>query len=151
MTAAPAHHQPAVHLQILSRPELLAPVRALLNTLAAQQGLGDIESCHLALAMDEALTNVIRHGYQGDPNGRIWIAIAPLPSGGLRVEIEDRARTVDPASLQGRDLDDVRPGGLGMHLMRTLVDRFDHAPREGGGMRLVLEKRVQPATAETAA
>lgn len=145
-------HETVVHLQILSRPELLAPVRALVNTLAANERLGDIEACHLALAMDEALTNVIRHGYDGDPNGRIWITISTLrPDGGLRVEIQDRARTVDPASLQGRELHDVRPGGLGMHLMRTLVDRFDHAPREDGGMRLVLEKRAQHAPAGTAA
>ena len=139
-------HNPAIHLQILSRAELLAPVRALVNSLAAQEGLDDIAACHLALAMDEALTNVIRHGYGEDPNGRIWITISTLaPSNGLRVEIEDRARTVDPAALRGRDLDDVRPGGLGMHLMRTLVDRFEHAPRDGGGMRLVLEKLAHGA------
>lgn len=145
-------HEDVVHLQILSRPELLAPVRALVNTMAANERLDDLEACHLALALDEALTNVIRHGYDGDPNGRIWITISTMrPGGGLRVEIQDRARTVDPASLQGRELHDVRPGGLGMHLMRTLVDRFDHAQREGGGMRLVLEKRTQRTPAETAA
>lgn len=145
-------HDPAIHLQILSRPELLAPVRALVNTMAAHEGLDDLAACHLVLAMDEALTNVIRHGYDGDPNGRIWISIATLQDGaGIRVEIEDRARTVDPESLQSRDLEDVRPGGLGMHLMRTLVDRFEHLPRAEGGMRVVLEKRATRDAAESIA
>lgn len=139
---------PAIHLQILSRPELLAPVRALVNTMAAHEGLDDLAACHLVLAMDEALTNVIRHGYDGDPDGRIWIGISTLQGGaGIRVVIEDRARTVDPDALQSRDLEDVRPGGLGMHLMRTLVDRFEHLPRAEGGMRVVLEKRAVPDVA----
>lgn len=145
-------HDPAIHLQILSRPELLAPVRALVNTMAAHEGLDDLAACHLVLAMDEALTNVIRHGYDGDPDGRIWISISTLQDGaGIRVEIEDRARTVDPESLQSRDLEDVRPGGLGMHLMRTLVDRFEHLPRAEGGMRVVLEKRATRDAAESIA
>lgn len=144
-------HDPAIHLQILSRPELLAPVRALVNTMAMHEGLDDLAACHLILAMDEALTNVIRHGYDGDPNGRIWISVRALLEGaGLQVVIEDRARTVDPDMLQSRDLEDIRPGGLGMHLMRTLVDRFEHAPRTEGGMRVVLEKRATPHPAAAA-
>jgi anti-sigma regulatory factor (Ser/Thr protein kinase) len=132
-----------VHLQILSRPELLASVRGVAQDLAHRCGLDDIASCHFILAMDETLTNVIRHGYEGRDDGMIWIRLEPMEcSDGLRAVIEDRARTVDPASLQGRDLEDVKPGGLGMHLMRTLVDRFEHTPREGGGMRVVLEKRA---------
>ena len=133
----------AVHVEILSRPELLASIRGLVNGMALREGLDDLAACHLVLAMDEALTNVIRHGYGGREDGRIWITAEPLGDmEGLRVVIEDRAVTVDPRQLRGRDLDDVRPGGLGLHLLRTLVDHFDHAPREDGGMRVVLEKRA---------
>lgn len=143
--------EPEIQIQILSRPELLAPVRSMVNALAQQAGLDDISACHLVLAMDEALTNVIRHGYAGSPDGRIWIRLAQLPDGpGLRVEIADRARTVDPDQLRSRDLDEIRPGGLGMHLIRSLVDRFEHAARPEGGMRVVLEKRPAQATAGVA-
>lgn len=132
-----------VSLQILSRPELLASVRSVTMDLAQRCGLDDIACCHFALAMDETLTNVIRHGYEGRDDGMIWIRLEPLEAAeGLRAVIEDRARTVDPTMLQGRELDDIRPGGLGMHLMRTLVDRYEHTPREDGGMRVVLEKRA---------
>ncbi len=132
-----------VHLQILSRPELLASVRGVALDLAHRCGLDDLAGCHFALAMDETLTNVIRHGYDGREDGMIWIRLEPLESvEGLRAVIEDRARTIDASALHGRELEDVRPGGLGMHLIRTLVDRYEHAPREGGGMRVVLEKRA---------
>ena len=143
--------EPEVRVQLQSRPELLAPVRALANAMAMRCGLDDLAACHLVLAMDEALTNVIRHGYEGRPDGRIWVTLNCLPDGaGLRIEIEDRARTIDPSEMKGRDLDDIQPGGLGMHLMSSLVDRYEHAPRAGGGMRVLLEKRAQAAIAPAA-
>ena len=143
--------EPEIQIQILSRPELLAPVRSLVNALAQQAGLDDLSACHLVLAMDEALTNVIRHGYGGSPDGRIWLRLSQLQDGpGLRVEIADRARTVDPGQLRSRDLDEIRPGGLGMHLIRSLVDRFEHSARTEGGMRVVLEKRPAQAAAGVA-
>jgi anti-sigma regulatory factor (Ser/Thr protein kinase) len=146
-----AFHEPPVRLQIRSCPELLAPVRALVNAMALRAGLDDLSACHLVLAMDEALTNVIRHGYDGRTDGMIWIAVEGLDCGdGLRIEIEDRARTVAPETFKGRDLDDIQPGGLGMHLMTSLVDRCEHTPRAGGGMRVVLEKRAQAAVAPAA-
>ena len=142
---------PEVRVELLSRPELLAPVRAMVNSLAQASGLDDLCACHLVLAMDETLTNIIRHGYEGSPDGRIWITIAQLHDGpGLRVEISDRARTVDPDSIRGRELDDVKPGGLGLHLMRSLVDRFEHAPRADGGMHVTLEKRPAAVAAGAA-
>ena len=151
LTVQSVFHEPEVHMQILSRPELLAPVRAMTNAMAARVGLNDIDACHLALALDEALTNIIRHGYDSDRNGRIWIEMGPLAlTQGLRIEIKDRARSVNPDELQGRDLEDIRPGGLGMHLMRTLVDRFEHANRPDGGMQIVLEKSSTPASVSNA-
>ncbi len=136
-----------VRLEILSRPELLAPVRALLISFAERFGFDEIESGHLALALDEALANVIRHGYGGDSNGRIWIAIGIVESNParLRIEIEDEGRQVDPETIVSRDLEQVRPGGLGVHFMREIMDTCTFEPRQDKGMRLVLEKRVDPA------
>jgi anti-sigma regulatory factor (Ser/Thr protein kinase) len=143
----PSIMEPPVHLHIQSRPELLARVRGVANAMAARCGLDDLACCHLVLAMDEALTNVIRHGYQGRVDGDIWITLTGLTEpAGIRVEILDRAEQVDPQAISGRDLEDVRPGGLGLHLMRTLVDTFEHNARAEGGMRVLLEKRATPAT-----
>ncbi len=131
-----------VRLELLSRPELLAPVRAMLVSLAERFGFDEVETGHLALAVDEALANVIRHGYESRPDGRIWVAIRTIeePSPRLRVEIEDEGHQVDPSTIASRDLDEIRPGGLGVHIMREVTDACDFEPRRHKGMRLVLEK-----------
>ncbi len=133
---------PTIRIELFSRPDLLAPVRAMIVSLAERFGFDDIESGHLALAVDEALANVIRHGYESRPDGRIWIAVHLIesPARTLRIEIEDEGRQVDPAEINPRALDEIRPGGLGVHIMREVTDACDFEPRQPRGMRLVLEK-----------
>ncbi len=58
------------------------------------------------------------------------------------IVIEDRAKQVDPGSIQSRDLDDIRPGGLGVYIMREVMDEVVFEQREGGGMRLRMLKRT---------
>ncbi len=133
---------PTIRLELLSRPDLLAPVRAMIVSLAERFGFDDIESGHLALAVDEALANVIRHGYESRPDGRIWLTIRLLddPAPTFRIEIEDEGRQIDPSQINPRDLDEIRPGGLGVHIMREVTDACDFETRSPRGMRLVLEK-----------
>lgn len=131
-----------VRLEITSRPDLLAPVRSMVISLAERFGFDEVESGHLALAIDEALANVIRHGYGGEAERPIWISIAMLddPRRVFRVVIEDEGRQCDPESIAPRALDDIRPGGLGVHLIREVTDRCTFEHRTPSGMRLVLEK-----------
>lgn len=135
--------QPAsVRLEILSRPELLAPVRSMVISMAERFGFDEVECGHLALAVDEALANVIRHAYMGDDAGRIWITILPIETSTpiFRIEIEDEGKPFDIESIVPRDLDEVRPGGLGVHLIREVTDRCTFERRSPRGMKLVLEK-----------
>ena len=62
----------------------------------------------------------------------------------VTVWLRDFAAPVDPSVLdRGRDLDDVRPGGLGTHLMKELMDEVDFAESPvGGGNLLRLVKRL---------
>ncbi|MEC7353288.1 MAG: ATP-binding protein, partial [Planctomycetota bacterium] len=64
---------------------------------------------------------------------------------GIRIMIEDEAEQVDPELIQGRDLEDVRPGGLGVHIMREIMDdcRFEKR-QQSQGMRVIMEKYVNP-------
>ena len=138
------HQDPptTIRLEILSRPELLAPVRSMVISMAERFGFDEVECGHLALAVDEALANVIRHAYAGSPDERIWITISLLqsPKRLFRIEIEDEGEQCDLDSIAPRDLNDVRPGGLGVHLMREVTDRCTYEHRATGGMRVVLEK-----------
>ena len=57
--------------------------------------------------------------------------------------IEDLASQVDPADIQSRDLDDIRPGGLGVHIIREVMDEVTWERRSPKGMRLTMIKRLQ--------
>ena len=140
-TLNPPMNEPHLHTRILSRPELMAPVRAMLCELASRAGLDETECGHIALAIDEALTNIIRHGYKNNPDSHIWISVWELENPkGLRIQMDDLAPHVELEQLKSRDLEDVRPGGLGVHLIHSLMDTVQFSKRPQGGMRLVVEK-----------
>ena len=132
---------PDVRLEMFSQPRLLAPARALLGTLAQRFGFNDVECGQISLAIDEALCNIINHGYNRKPDGPISLSIWSLHDPvGMKVVVEDRARQVDPEKIRGRDLADIRPGGLGVHLIREIMDEVTYERRREGGMRLTMVK-----------
>ncbi len=145
---------PDLDLQLFSQARLLASARALTSSFAARIGFDEVQCGQISLAVDEALCNVINHGYARDDCGRIRVAIWELrdnPAGGMLIVVEDRARQVDPETIRPRDLDDIRPGGLGVHIIREIMDHVEYTKRDGGGMRLSMTKHVPtPAAKERA-
>ena len=133
-----------IELRFRSCPTNLAAVRGCVESLAASAGFGDEWRFRIVLAVDEALANVIRHGYCGRTDGEIHLRASIPPGGGIRLEIEDECPTVDPASIRNRDLDEVRPGGLGWPIIRETFDRHEWRPRGDVGMYLLLERGPQP-------
>lgn len=100
------------------------------------------------LCLDELLTNTIVHGLGGAPDHRIHIRL-DRSDGLLEVTLEDDAPPFDPfAEAPPPDLDadlDARPiGGLGVHLVRTLMDETE-ASHDAGGNRVILRKHLWPA------
>ena len=55
---------------------------------------------------------------------------------------EDEARQVDIDTIRSRELDDVRPGGLGVHLISEIMDDTNYEHRPEQGMRLTMKKRL---------
>lgn len=196
--------RPQVRVELCSNALLLSGARELVSAVAKRFGFSD-ESCgQIALAVDEALCNVIRHGYDRQPDRPIWLSIyaegngwdpggagkakGPGAGGGgvggcdgtgtggggmacgraagighgaggcssgacrddshpdaIRIIIEDEARQVDPAVIKSRNLDEVRPGGLGVHIIKSVMDEVRYEPRERIGMRLTMLKRRSAA------
>jgi serine/threonine-protein kinase RsbW len=140
----------AIHADILIRGEPceLSKVRDEVRVMSESVGFSEHESGQIMLAVDEALTNVIRHGYGGPCDKPISVKIDEKTDDGCRVltfVIRDFGRQVDPTLIWGRDLEDVRPGGLGVHIIRTVMDEVEYSAVEGGGMLLVMSKRLEPA------
>ena len=142
-------HFPIV-IQIVSQPMYIAVVRSAVQTLAQKLGMSNEHSGHVILAIDEALTNVIRHGYGGRNDQPIWIRLKPLQidddKHGIEIVIDDESQGVDLDQIKGRPLDEIRPGGLGVHIIRQMMDKVSYTHREEvEGLRLRICKYFQPA------
>ncbi len=131
-------------MDLASQARYLAPARAMLASMAQRLGFPEPLCGQISLAIDEAISNVIKHGYDRRPDGRIWISAWHLrhPRPGIRIIIEDLARQVEPDRIRSRDLDDIRPGGLGVHIIREIMDEAQYEKRAEGGMRLTLVKYI---------
>lgn len=131
-----------VRLELPSHPQYLCLVRDLMVRMGRIAGIADEEVEDLKLAVDEACSNVIKHAYKGDTTKRIVVQFRTIP-GGLEVIIEDNGLKSDPAVIRGRDLDDVKPGGLGVHFIRRTFDRVEFDPGKLAGNRLRLTKYLK--------
>ena len=130
-----------IHAQISSHPRFIQFVRVLAGEGALLAGFTDEDHDRIEIAVVEGFTNIIRHGYGGRTDQRIEIRLE-APPGRFRMEFEDWATYVDPSRIASRPLDQIRPGGLGVHLMKSTMDVVDYVKNAHGGTTLVLEKRV---------
>ena len=139
-----------VALNITSNARSLPIVRGAVEKMARLEGFGENDAHALMLAIDEALANVIKHGYDGDPNQPIAITLEPVRSSdgraGIAVQVRDQGRQVDPSTIRSRDLSDIRPGGLGVHIIQSVMDDYDYSCPPDGGMLLKMIKYVGSGT-----
>jgi len=146
---AEAAQEPLLRLQMFSQPRFLAAVRALIASVCDRLGFNSMQCGQISLAVDEALCNVITHGYERRSDGPVWINLwsEEAEPARIKIVIEDLANQVDPDSIQPRDLDDIRPGGLGVHIIREVMDEVRYERRSDRGMRLTMTKHLRPAEA----
>jgi anti-sigma regulatory factor (Ser/Thr protein kinase) len=92
----------------------------------------------LVLGLDEACTNIIRHAYAHDEKP-VRLEMERLRDR-VRFVLRDYGRSCDPKHIHSRALEDVRPGGVGVYIIRQVFDYVKYEPRRRG-TRLVLEKK----------
>lgn len=137
---------PANTFEIEARSSSLPPFRKKLRSLLEGAGFDD-KPCHdILLSVDEVLTNVIRHGYghkagENDKD-KIHVSFADFRDR-IEIQVEDRGPCFDPRELPAPKLPSTKPGGLGIHLVRSLMDKIDYEPLrpQGNRLRLVKYKR----------
>jgi serine/threonine-protein kinase RsbW len=114
---------------IKSRTEKLIEVRNFISRAAQKFGFSDEEASKIVLAVDEACTNIIKHAYQYDPNQDIRISVR-TNRGAFEVLIEDEGKSFNPLAIKPHDvrqhLKQYRRGGLGVYLMKTLMDEVEY-------------------------
>lgn len=130
-------------LTIPAQLAYLAQVRRFVMNAAATLPCDGEQIDDLILATDEAVTNIIVHGYQGN-EGEIRLTLGQR-SGACVVELQDNAPTFDPNGVPKPDISaplETRPlGGLGVHLMRILMDELHYQQEADGSNKLILVKR----------
>ena len=106
-----------------------------IGSCCAAAGLDEDAIFRLTLAVEEAVVNVIAHGLAGLPSPPPITVRLVITGRSVAVEIIDAGPSFDPTSAPDPDLslslDDRSPGGLGIHLMRRMVDRLRYRRRAG--------------------
>ena len=120
----------------------MSRVRDRVRSSAEKAGCSARCAQDVVLAADEACQNVIRHAY-GERGGDIEIRVE-RSGGDLVLWIRDFAPPTDPARVRPRKLEDLRPGGLGTHLMREVMDSVELLrPPSGEGNLLRMTRRIE--------
>jgi serine/threonine-protein kinase RsbW len=146
-----------IQFQIRSHPRLLCVVRLVLENALLTRGLSADETNAMILAVDEAIANVIRHGYHEATDQPIWVRLSSIyePTDGSGSEDDDASRPVAGVEVQLRDetqdadlsrIKHLQPtsdqmSGRGVHIIYEAADEVDYQPGPGGrGMCLTLRK-----------
>ena len=131
-----------LELRFPAQADRLKLVRGSIRAAARMCGFDDTTAQNIVLAVDEACQNIIVHGYGGRDDGEIVLCIARRADG-IQVHLRDSAPLVDPATIKPRSLTDIRPGKLGSHFIREIMDSADYRPRpDGAGNILEMVKRL---------
>lgn len=127
-------------LSIPSNPQYLCGLRGFFGSLLQGLGFRSTEVDGVILAIHEACTNVIQHGYRGDTTQRIDMTVWVTPET-LTVEIQDYGAPQDITAIKPRALHDIRPGGLGTHFMQAIMDEVTYSSSESGTLVRMTKRR----------
>jgi anti-sigma regulatory factor (Ser/Thr protein kinase) len=143
-----------LRVELPSDPGLLCAVRGAVERLTESFGFSAEECRAVTRAVDEALTNIIRHAYSGRPGRPIELLFRAIQgradqnaASGLEILLSDRGPAIKPDQMCMRALEEVKPGGLGLHFIQQSMDiveykrangtnclrlvKYVHAPKQG--------------------
>jgi sigma-B regulation protein RsbU (phosphoserine phosphatase) len=142
-----ADEKQLLDLEFNSCTSNLQDIRHRIRETADQAGCSEELVQKLTLVIDEAIANVIRHGYKGTEGGDIRLRVFQRDEL-LWFELIDWAETVDPGCIKPRDLSECRPGGLGVNFMDSVMDSWEFKqPPEGSGNVLLMSKKIERESA----
>ena len=122
---------------------LLSQIREYAIDTATALGVTSEAFLDLRLAIDEAITNILTHGYGGPGEIELELSVA---NSDLVVRLRDKAPTFDPALAPSVDLTtpDQRenPGGFGVFLMQSAMDEIVHRKIENGNELTMIKRNV---------
>jgi serine/threonine-protein kinase RsbW len=135
-------------LIVTSRTENLSRIREFITANAEEAGMAKEAIGEIILAVDEACTNIIKHAYKSYPDGEITINVA-CSGNKFTIMIMDQGRSFEPDEVNKPDLQEYyrqrRVGGLGMYLMKRLMDDVKYISVPGQYNQVLLTKNINSA------
>jgi anti-sigma regulatory factor (Ser/Thr protein kinase) len=127
-----------MRIAIDSEPRLLSILRGVVRFCAREAGFSSSEAECLAMAIDEAAANIIRHTYAGRPDALLALEVTRFADR-LEFILEDGGPKVCEELIHPRSLEDVRPGGLGTFFISSFMDEctYDRDFKDGNRLKLV--------------
>ncbi|OGW27543.1 MAG: hypothetical protein A2X59_08050 [Nitrospirae bacterium GWC2_42_7] len=132
----------SVVVTIPSHPKYLSVVRDITAGIGKVNGLADSIIGDIKLAVDEACSNVMKHAYKGETDKKILLKYK-VTKRSFKLTIEDKGTKVNMENMKGRDLEDIKPGGLGIHFIKRVFDVFELDEKKKSGNRLILIKYLK--------
>jgi serine/threonine-protein kinase RsbW len=133
-------------LHVPSSTENLALIREYVTTIAASAGLAEKDVANLELAVDEACANVIEHAYGHDLTKEV-IVRAIFDEEMLSIIVEDTGRGFDPNGVKQEEIEELiakhKSGGLGLRLIKNLMDEVHYEIVPGQKNELHMKKRIR--------
>jgi serine/threonine-protein kinase RsbW len=130
-------------LHVPSSTENLSMIRDFVGSIGERAGFTKGELLKLELAVDEACANVIEHAYGSDSTREVTVK-ATIDPDVVQIRIVDTGRGFDPTAVKEADLDSLirqrKSGGLGMPLMRSLMDEVRYEIGPGQKNELTMTK-----------
>lgn len=146
MSRLPTH---PIRLTVFSEPACVPIVRCAVEKLCELVELPGNVIGEIAVAVDEALGNIIRHAYAQTAGGPIHVSLSVRQvcrQPRLVIRLRDFGHPADPRRIRSRDLSQVRPGGLGVHIMKQCMDSVRYQKARGGGTMLTMTRSLRGTT-----
>ena len=137
------------HLIVPAHVDQLHRIAQMAAHAAAEVGFDSVQSGRIELAVDEACSNIIEHAYGGKA-GSIGVEIVPERNRQITIVLTDTGKSFDPDSVPDyvpcKSIDELKIGGLGLHLMRQTMDdvcfEFNVPGEQGKFNRLTMVKKL---------
>ena len=137
------------HLIIPAKVDQLHVIAQMAARAAQEVGFDAMQMCRIELAVDEACSNIIEHAYDGEM-GEIGVEIWPEYDEQITIVLTDTGKSFDPDNVPDyvpcKSIDDLKIGGLGLHLMRQTMDNicfeFNVPGDHGKFNRLTMVKKL---------
>ncbi|MBL8228936.1 MAG: ATP-binding protein [Bryobacterales bacterium] len=133
-------------LHVPSSTENLALIRDFVANIGKQAGLSESELSMIELAVDEACANVIEHAYAMDQTQEVMVR-ARLDADQVEITVIDTGKGFDPSGVVQKDLkrlvEERRSGGLGMRMMKLVMDEVQYQIKPGERNELRMVKKLK--------